>query len=64
MIPGLVLTVLTSLSGPLCGRCSKSVKTKAAALTDQRLQLLYDSVEGMRVIKTQAWESEIKVKLH
>lgn len=62
MLPGLLFTLLTSLTGPLCGECSKSIKTKAAALTDLRLQLLYDTVEGMRVIKTQAWEPEMQVR--
>ena len=57
MLLGLLLIFAISLLGPLCGKWSRQIKLEAAAVTDTRLNLLYDTVEGIRVIKTQCWEN-------
>ena len=63
MLPGVVLTFAISLLGPVCGKYSRKTKLKAAAVTDKRLNMIYDTIEGMRVIKTQCWEKEMEVSL-
>lgn len=44
MLPGLVLTFAISLLGPVCGKFSKRTKLRAAAVTDKRLNILYDTI--------------------
>lgn len=54
---GLAVSAFCLLSAPAFSKCAKKLKAASAAVTDHRLQLLYDTVEGIRVIKAHAWEA-------
>ncbi len=48
---GLLCSILFVLVAPLFAKCSNTLKRSSASLTDRRLQLLYDTVAGIRVVK-------------
>ena len=52
---GLLFSFLTLGVTPLFGKCAKSLKSKSAQLTDQRLQMLFDTFQGIRAIKAEAY---------
>ena len=53
----LALLFIQFLLSPVISR----FRSKAAALTDQRLQLLYDTIVGIRTIKAYGWEFHLRV---
>ena len=42
-------------------KCLNKTRKVATKMTDERLKLLYDTVNGIRTIKTYGWEDQIKV---
>ena len=48
---------------PLCGLCTRKLRTQAAQATDKRLKLIGDILDGIQYLKAQALENKIEAQI-
>ena len=51
VLAGIVIPLLFFVLSPLCGKCNNRLRDKAASSTDTRLKILYDMLQGIRIVK-------------
>ena len=62
VLVGITIPILFFLLSPLCGKCTNRLRDKAAAETDTRLKVLYDLLQGIRIIKAYGLEQKMIVR--